>query len=143
MTTVTSAPDGLQARRTSSAGRPGRLARTVGCVFLWTSGIHVGIVAADPDVYRSFTDDALPIVREAWSGVFMAAPVLWGLSVALGELLIGLATLRGGRWTPLGLSGAVVFHVCLMLFGWGFWLWSLPVLAVLIPEVVREARDGP
>ena len=127
-------------RSTSSSRRPSRLSRTVGCFFLWTSGIHIGIVAADPESYRSFADGALPVIREAWLGAFMASPAAWGLAVALGELLIGLATLRGGRWTLLGLCGAIGFHLCLMLFGWWFWLWSLPVLGVLVPGLVRQAR---
>jgi hypothetical protein len=122
------------------ARRPGRLARAVGCLFLWTSGIHLGIVAADTGFYRPFADGALPLVRDAWADVFMAAPVFWGLAVALGELLIGLTTLRGGRWTVLGLTGAIAFHLCLMLFGFGFWLWSVPVLALLVPLLRREAR---
>jgi len=127
---------------TGSGTASSRLARTLGFLFLWTSGIHIGIVAADTEFYRSFADDALPVVRDAWSDVFMAAPVFWGLAVALGELLIALATLRGGRWTLLGLSGAIGFHLCLMLFGWGFWLWSVPMLAVLVLGVAREARRG-
>jgi len=65
------------------------------------------------------------------------------LAVALGELLIGLDTLRGGHWTLLGLSGAIGFHLCLMLFGWGFWLWSLPTLTVLALCFVREIRRTP
>ena len=24
------------------------------------------------------------------------------------------------------------FHLGLMLFGWGFWLWSVPILALLV-----------
>jgi hypothetical protein len=126
------------------ARRPGRLARAVGCLFLWTSRIHVGIVAADTGFYRPSADGALPLVRDAWADVFMATPVFWGLAVALGELVIGLTTLRGGRWTVLGLTGAIAFHLCLMLFGFGFWLWSVPVLALLVPLLRREARraDG-
>ena len=132
--------DQARVRANHDGARPSRLSRSVGQLFLWTSGIHVGIVAADTEFYRTFANGALPVVREAWSGVFMASPVLWGLAVALGELLIGLATLRGGRWTQLGLFGAIGFHLCLMLFGWGFWLWSLPMLAVLILGVTRQAR---
>lgn len=132
---------GLARVRATPGGRqPSRLTRSVGHLFLWTSGVHVGIVVADTEFYRRFADGALPVVREAWSGVFMASPALWGLAVSLGELLIGLATLRGGRWTLLGLSGAIGFHLCLMLFGWGFWLWSLPMLALLVLGVVRESR---
>ena len=54
-------------RPASRSLRPSRLSRTVGCLFLSASGIHVGIVAADPESYRSFAAGALPIIREAWS----------------------------------------------------------------------------
>lgn len=140
VTTDLRTPGQVRVRPTPDEARPSRLSRSVGQLFLWTSGVHVGIVVADTEVYRAFADGALPVVREAWSGVFMASPVLWGLAVALGEALIGLATLLGGRWTRLGLYGAIGFHLCLMLFGWGFWLWSLPMLAVLVLGVVREER---
>ena len=133
----------VRVRAMPGGARPSRLIRSVGLLFLWTSGVHVGIVVADTEFYRAFADGALPVVREAWSSVFMASPALWGLSVALGELLIGLATLRGGHWTLLGLSGAIGFHLCLMLFGWGFWLWSLPMLTVLALCVVRGTRRTP
>lgn len=140
MTTELRGPDHACVSADPDRARPSRFSRSVGHLFLWTSGVHVGIVAADTEFYRAFADGALPVVREAWSAVFMASPVLWGLAVALGELLIGAATLRGGRWTQFGLFGAIGFHLCLMLFGWGFWLWSLPMLALLVRSVVREAR---
>jgi hypothetical protein len=114
--------------------------RLVGWLFLWTSGIHVGIAAADAETYRAFANGALPFVRDAWAEVFMASPVLWGLAVALGELCIGVATLLGGRWTRLGLAGAIAFHLCLALFGWGFLLWVVPALAVLVPMLRRVWR---
>lgn len=125
-----------------TARRPLPLTRAVGCFFLWTSGIHVGIVAAGTDYYRPFADGAVPFVRTAWADVFMATPALWGLAVALGELAIGLLTLRGGRWTELGLTGAVLFHLCLLLFGWGLALWVVPALSVLLPLLARERRAG-
>lgn len=113
--------------------------RIVGMVFLWTSGIHVGIVAAGPDFYRHFADTALlPLVRHAWAQVVMADPVTWGLLLALAEATIGGLLLAGGRWARAGWVGVIGFHVLLMLFGFGFWLWSLPALAVLVPLAVRD-----
>jgi len=51
----------------------------VGCFFLWASGIHVGIVAADTSFYGSFAAKALvALVERAWIDVFMAQPRLWG-----------------------------------------------------------------
>ncbi len=114
----------------------------VGGMFLVSAGIHIGIVGADAQQYRHFADGAMPWVRTAWRDVFMANASAWGLAVAAGELVIGSAILAGGRWTRLGLVGAIGFHVALMLFGFGFWVWSLPVLALLValwrrPETVE------
>jgi hypothetical protein len=104
----------------------------IGGMYLVTAGIHIGIVAANAQQYRHFADAALPWVHTAWREVFMANPSAWGLAVAAGELMIGIAILAGGRWTRLGVLGAIGFHVSLMLFGVGFWVWSLPMLALLV-----------
>jgi hypothetical protein len=125
---------------TTSAGR--RLtpsARAVGCFFLWTGGIHVGIVAAGPDLYRHFADAALvPGLTDAWRTVFMPHPALAGLVVAAGEALLGFLLLAGSPTRRrIGWVGVIGFHVALMCFGWGFWLWCVPALVLL----VRAARQ--
>lgn len=136
---------------TSAENRVSRIVRiATGVVFLWSSGVHVGIVAADSELYRDVADAAwLPGIRTAWSDVFMAHPVLWGLMIALGELAIGTALLTGGRWARYGLAGAAGFHVGLMTLGWGYWLWSLPVLAILLgpgrrrdPALLTDNQDS-
>src|SRR5215207_2948495 len=44
----------------------------VGGFFVWTAGIHVGIVAADTGFYRHFADEAFfPAQARAWRDVFM------------------------------------------------------------------------
>jgi hypothetical protein len=111
--------------------------RAVGGFFLATGGVHIGIVFADTEAYRHFADGALfGWVRSGWADIFMANPVLWGLLVAAGEILLGSLLLRGGRAARIGWAGVVGFTVLLMLFGWGFWAWSVPALSVL----VRGAR---
>jgi hypothetical protein len=106
------------------------------------------MVAADTEIYRAFADEALPWVREAWGDIFMAHPVLWGLAVMTAELAMGVLLLVGGRAARLGWVGVIAFHVGLMLFGWGFWLWSVPALAFLVTAARRDwprlsARPGP
>jgi hypothetical protein len=64
------------------------------------------------------------------------------MAVAAGELAIGVAILIGGRWTLLGLIGAIGFHGALMLFGFGFWMWSLPMLALLVALARRSGGLG-
>jgi hypothetical protein len=124
-----------------------------GLLFLWASGVHVGIVSADPQLYSDVADTAwFPGIREAWREVFMAHPRAWGLAVAGGELVIAGLLLRGGQLRRLGVSAAAGFHVGLMLLGWGFWLWSVPALALLLvprpaprkaPISVQSTSDDP
>lgn len=109
--------------------------------FLAMGGVHLGIVAADPTVYRHFADGALfPIVRTGWSEIFMANPSVSGLVMTAGEIALGVMLLSGGRWARLGWAGVIGFHLALMVFGWGFWLWSVPALAYLVPAAVADRR---
>lgn len=120
---------------------PGAVRLAIGLLFLWGSGVHVGIVSGDPELYRHVADGAwFPGIRTAWAEVFMAAPALWGLAVAAGEFTIALLLLSKGPAARFGIAGAVAFHVGLMLLGWGFWLWSVPVLAALLTIGRRTAR---
>lgn len=139
MTSIHSQPI-LVAVEDSDAHTAPRLGRSlVGGLFLLTGGIHLGIVAADTAFHRSFADQALfPFVRNGWSDVFMATPVFWGLCVFAGETALGTMLLIGGRTAKLGWIGVLVFHALLMLFGFGFWLWSVPALAVLVPLALRD-----
>jgi hypothetical protein len=132
----------LQAsERTPTAEHTGRPGKIVGGFFLFTGGIHLGIVAADPEFYRHFADEALlPFITLAWRDVFMANPAAWGLALCLGEVALGLLLFRGGAWATAGWAGVIAFHLGLMLFGWGFWLWSVPALAFLVPSAAAHRR---
>ena len=109
-----------------------RIRRGIGGFYLVTSGIHIGLVAADAQTYRGFGDAALSPIHNAWGSVFMAHPAGWGLAVAAGELLIGILLLRPGRAGRLGLAGAIAFHLCLLLFGWWVWCYAVPALVLLV-----------
>ena len=113
--------------------RPRRLGATIiGCFFLCTAGVHVGIVMADPHFYAAFGDRALfGFVRSGWSDVFMVHPAAWGLAVAAGEASLGALLLVGGPAARVGWVGVLTFTVLLTLFGYGFCLWSVPALVVL------------
>jgi hypothetical protein len=116
----------------------------VGLFFVWTAGIHVGIVAADIGFYRHFADGALvPGLAHAWRAVFMTNPVTWGLALAAGEAMLGLLLLtRSPRAHAVGWVGVIVFHLALMMFGLGFWLWSVPALALLVPAAVSDVQQS-
>lgn len=115
----------------AEAARRGR--KIVGGFYLSMGGVHLGIVAADPQLYRHFADGSfLGFVRTGWAEVFMVNPAAWGFALFLGETLLGLCLLAGGRWVRAGWVGVIAFHVGLMLFGFGIWLWSIPALALLV-----------
>ena len=108
--------------------------RFVGGFYLVMGGINAGIVAADAATYRTFADGSFwPFVTDTWRDVVMAHPVPWLLALAAGEVVLGLLLLRGGAGARVGWTGVIVFHVLLMSFGLGFWLWSVPALLVLVP----------
>ena len=112
----------------------GRIRRFVGGFYLVMAGMNAGIVFADPHSYQRFADGAyLDFVTEQWSGIVMANPSLWGLLLAAGEILLGVLLLSGGAAARTGWVGAIAFHVLLMLFGPGIWLWCIPALAFLVP----------
>jgi hypothetical protein len=115
--------------------------KLVGGLFLVSSGIHIGLVSADAQVYRHFADGGLfPFVRAGWQDIVMAHPALWCLLLAAGELLVGTLLMIGGRAARWGWVLAIGFHVALMGFGFGFWLWSVPALVGL---VFLARHDGP
>ena len=63
--------------------RPPRATTVVGGLYLVAAGSHVGLVSADPSVYRSFADRGLfAFVRSGWIGVLALHALLllfgWG-----------------------------------------------------------------
>jgi len=105
----------------------------VGGFYLTMGGVHLGIVAADTETYRHFADAGLfAFVRDGWQGIFMAHPASFGLMLAGGEVALGILLLLGGRYAAVGWAGVITFHLLLMLFGLGVWLWCIPALIALV-----------
>jgi hypothetical protein len=125
------------------AGTPARRhwgGPVVGGFFLSMGGVHLGLVAADTETYRHFADSGLfGFVRDGWQEVFMAHPATFGLMLAAGEIVLGILLLVGGRYAAVGWAGVIAFHLLLMLFGFGVWLWSLPALAGLVYLARKDA----
>jgi hypothetical protein len=54
------------------------------------------------------------------------------ISLLIGfEVAVGLLVLGGGKRTQVGLAAAIAFHVALLSFGWGFFVWSIPMIGAL------------
>ncbi|MFP3712159.1 hypothetical protein [Puerhibacterium sp. TATVAM-FAB25] len=124
------------------ARRRGGLGRTiVGGLFLTMGGVHLGLVAADPQVYGPFADGALfDFVRDGWADIVMTAPAVYGLLLMAGEVALGICLLAGGTAAKVGWVGVIAFHVLLVLFGWWTLAWVAPALAVIVPLAWRDLR---
>ena len=110
-----------------------RLRQGVAFFFIGGAVVHISLASFNPDAYAAFADDALfGFVRSGWREVFMSDPPAWALLLALGEATLGAALLLGGTPARWGYVGVIAFHVALMMFGWGFWMWSIPALAFLV-----------
>ncbi len=129
-----------EARPSAAAGYRRPVARqVVGGFYLFTGGVHLGIVAADPGFYRAFADQALvPLVRDRWADVFMPDASFWGLCLMTGETVLGVLLFLGGRCAQTGWIGVIAFNALLVLFGWGFLLWSAPAVGVLTFLAVKD-----
>lgn len=126
----TASPAG-RVRRWPPSARTGRV--VVGGFFLVMGGVHLGLVSADPEIYRPFADHALfGFVRSGWQDIVMKAPAVYGLLLMAGEVLAGALLLAGARAARIGWCAVIVFHVLLMLFGWWVWAWSIPALLILV-----------
>jgi hypothetical protein len=78
----------------------------VGGFYLSMGGVHLGIVAADPQFTKGSRTG--PCCRSSGTD---------------------------GRTSW---AAVIAFHLLLMLFGWGLWIWCPPALAVLVPLAVRD-----
>jgi hypothetical protein len=112
---------------------------SIGEFYLVMAGINIGLVVGDSEAYRHFADRGMfSFVRNGWAHIVMTAPGVWIGLLAAGEIAIGIALVAGGRWTLPGYAAIVVFHLALVLFGWGILTWSAPVLVLMALVIRRE-----
>ena len=94
------------------------------------------------DDYATFADGSyLSFVTDTWRDVVVPNHDIWITLLILFEASVGLLVLRGGRSAQVALTAAIVFHVLLLPFGWGFYLWSLPMIAALVALLRAELRS--
>ena len=125
--------------RHPSALRLGRLG--VGALYLAAGAAVNAFFLLRGDDYAAFADgSSLRFVRDTWASLVVPHHELWiGLLVVF-EVAVGVLALAGGRWTQLAYVAAIAFHVCLLAFGFGFFLWSVPMIAALATLLRAERR---
>lgn len=110
------------ARRVGRAG--------VGALYLLAgAAVNLGMVLRGDD-YAGFADGAyVAFVRDTWESLVVPNHEWFIGALIVFEAAVGLLALSGGRRTQLAYALAIAFHVALLSFGWGFFLWSIPMIA--------------
>jgi hypothetical protein len=123
---------------------PRIVARVSGAVFLAGSALNLTLTAVKPQLFGDlgpWMGGPKPL-QELWAATMGAHPRVWGPLVGVAyEFSAGLLALSGDpRRRTAGLVGIALFHVGLLVMG--LWAWALPVLAVLVPTIVRTVQEG-
>jgi hypothetical protein len=88
---------------------------------------------ADGTTYTGFADGSpVAFVTDRWESLVVPHHHLFiGLLIA-GEALFGALVLVPGRTRDAALTALVAFNLTLVVFGWGFAIWGLPVATGLL-----------
>lgn len=129
---------GMRSSRTRRAYRVGVAAVSA----LWVlagAGANAYFLARGDD-FSGFADGAsTPFVRETWESLVVPHHTLFiGLLITF-EGLAGLAVLRAGAVRQTALLLLIGFDVALLSFGWGYPVWSVP-LVVGLSQLWRSGR---
>lgn len=129
----------VRSRTRTAALRLGR--RAMAALYLGAGAGVNALMLGRGDDYATFADGSyLPFVRDTWRS--LVAPNHHAfISVLIAfELAVGVLVLLGGTRTQVAYGAAIAFHVALLTFGWGFYLWSLPMLAAMTTLLRHERR---
>lgn len=130
----------VRSRRHPASHLTGRVAFAV--LYLGGGAAGNGYLMLQGEDYGRFAEGSpWSFVRETW--VSLVVPNRWlfiGLLIVF-EAMVGLLALAGGRRTQAAYVAAILFHVALLSFGWGFALWSVPVVAALGTLLRREREQ--
>jgi hypothetical protein len=132
----------VRSRRHARALRTGRFG--VALLYIAAGAAVNGWFLARGDDYAEFAKGSyLPFVRDTWRSVVVPSHDFWiGLLIVF-ELAIGVLALAGGWRTQLAYTSAIAFHIALLSFGWGFYLWSIPMIVALGAMLQAERKSGP
>lgn len=131
----------LRAARSPRARRTGL--RAVAVLYIAAGAAVNAFFLARGDDYEKFADGSyLGFVRDTWRDLVVPNHDFFISILIVFELAVGVLVLNGGRKAQLGLVAAIGFHVGLLFFGWGFYLWSVPMMTALT-LLLRAERAAP
>jgi hypothetical protein len=129
--------------------QPGRLSGVAdvgrivwGVVYAGGSLVHFRLATGNTGAYRDFAQWVNPPawVAQAWDSVFMAHRSVFGSSIGSYELVTGVLILRGDKSAVIGLWLALLFHLGLIFFGFGIWLYCVPAICLLVLVLRAQLR---
>jgi len=94
---------------------------------------------ADGSTYTGFADGSpIAFVRDTWESLVVPHHhVFIGLLIA-GEAIAGVLVLVPGRVREVTLLALIAFNATLVVFGWGFLVWAVPLVTSL--ALLRRAE---
>ena len=114
----------------------------VGALFFGAGALVNAVFLLQGEDYSGFADgSALAFVRDTWASLVVPDHHAFIWTLVLFEATVGLMAVRGGRTTQSAYALAIAFHVGLLFFGWGFWLWAVPMIAAFV-TLLRAERSG-
>lgn len=129
----------VRSRNSTRAMYVGRAA--LATLYIGAGALVNAVFLATGSDYAEFAATSyIPFVRDTWRSlvvpnVSIFIPLLIGFETAVGALV-----LRGGRFTQIGLVAAIAFHAALLPFGWGSYMWSIPMIVALALLLRSERR---
>jgi hypothetical protein len=105
---------------------------SLGLLMLVGGAVVNGFYLATGVGYDTFADTSmLTFVTDTWRDLVVPNQGFFIGKLIAFEAVVGVLVLIGRRWATVGMVAALGFHVGLLFFGWGFWLWSIPMLAAI------------
>ena len=87
----------------------------------------------DGTTYTGFAGgSAIPFVTDTWESVVVPHHHLFIGLLVVGEVVAGLLVLVPGKVRQGALLALVAFNTTLVVFGWGFALWAVPLVTGLL-----------
>jgi hypothetical protein len=96
----------------------------------------------DGNTYRGFADGSpIPFVRDTWASLVVPHHHVFITLLIVGEALAGALVLYPGRLREAALIALVAFNATLLVFGWGFAIWAVPLVAALVLLLRAQRLD--
>jgi len=103
-------------------------------------GVNAFFLLRGDDYANLARGSYIPYVRDTLASLVVPNHDFFISALVAFELAVGVLALLGGRRTQIAYVAAIAFHVALLSFGWGFYVWHQRPLAVTRGFATRRCR---